>query len=401
MLSAEDNLLLTQVGKGTPCGELMRRYWMPVTVAKEISDDKPVKRVRILGEDLVLFRDGKGRLGLIPEHCPHRHASLYFGFIEDDGLRCAYHGWKFNVDGECIEQPYERANGPLMKQACQTSYPVQQLAGLIFAYLGPAPAPLLPRWEMLVRDDGIRTIVVLPPHRCNWLQAQENSLDPTHTYWLHARLFERALKNRPPEDRKPWAADLAYFDRPIESYEFELCREPAWSGIRKVRTYGGDRPQKESGHPAIFPNILVAPQGPKLTMHFRVPVDDENLAIYWLEFQANVDGSKVNQTDEDIPVSWLPDPLQPDGDYRLDHFVYQDQMAWETQGRVFDRTTELIGMGDRGIVMYRNMLKQQIQLVQEGKDPDGVIRDPGLNDMVRLSLNSELNKLAHEMAGAK
>jgi 5,5'-dehydrodivanillate O-demethylase len=398
MLSAEDNELFTRIGPGTPCGNLMRRYWMPVACASEISAEKPIKKVRVLGEDLVLFRDGQGRMGLLPERCPHRHASLYYGFAEDDGLRCAYHGWKFDVNGECIEQPYERAGGPLMKQACLKSYPVQQLAGLLFAYLGPDPVPLLPRWETLVRKDGVRDIVVLPIHHHNWLQAQENSHDPTHTFWLHARLYERALKDRP-EERKKWAADLAYFGRPIESFDFELCREESWTGIRKVRTYGGDNPEKEAGHPAIFPNILIAPQQRFLTTHFRVPIDDTHTKIYWVEFLPNEDGSITEQADEDIPVTFMDPPRRnEDEDYRLDHFVYQDQMAWETQGAIADRTTELIGAGDRGIVMYRNLLREQIAKVQAGQDPDGVIRDPALNDMIRFTFSHGQADVAKKMA---
>src|ERR1700675_4155172 len=143
MLSRDDNELLTQVGPGTPGGELLRRYWMPVGPAAEITAEKPKKRLRILGEDLVLFRDGRGRFGLLPEHCPHRHASLYFGFVEEDGVPSAYHGWKLDAAGKCLEQPFEPANSPLKAEACRRAYPVQQLAGILFAYLGPDPAPLL------------------------------------------------------------------------------------------------------------------------------------------------------------------------------------------------------------------------------------------------------------------
>lgn len=401
MLSAEDNAMLTQVGPGTPCGKLLRHYWMPVATADELKGERPVKRVRLLGENLVLFRDGQGRLGLIPERCPHRHVSLYFGFVEDDGLRCPYHGWKFDVNGNCIEQPYERPGSPLMKQACMPGYKVEQLCGLIFAYIGPDPAPLLPRWEILVRKDGIRNIVVLPVHNCNWLQAQENSHDPTHTFWLHAKLFERELKKRPVEEQKKWAPDLAYFGRPIESFDFEVCREEAWTGIRKVRTYGGDRPEKEHGHPAIFPNILIAPQAKNLTIHFRVPMDDTHTAIYWVEFQPTDDGSEIDQPDDTIPVERMEHPLQPDGEYQLHNFVYQDQMAWETQGAIADRTTEMIGAGDRGVVMYRNMLRQQIEKVQRGEEPDGVIRDPSVNDIIRFTFSSGQAQIAQELQAAK
>lgn len=399
MLSQEENRRFTEVGPGTPCGELLRRYWMPVATLSEITENKPTKRVRVLGENLVLFRDLSGQYGLLPEHCPHRHVSLYYGFVEQDGLRCPYHGWKFNAEGACIEQPYERAGSPLAKQASVRSYPVQQLAGLLFAYLGPQPAPLLPKWETLVRKDGVRDIVVLPVHNHNWMQAQENSHDPTHTFWLHAKLYERALKNHP-EEQKKWAADIAYFGRPIEATEFQLCREPAWTGIRKIRTYGGDKPEKEAGHPAIFPNILIAPQAKFITTHFRVPVDDTHTAIYWVEFLPSENGSSVEQKDEDIPVTVMDHPLQANGDYRLDHFVYQDMMAWETQGAIADRTTELIGMGDRGVVMFRNLLREQIAKVEAGEDPEGVVRNPALNNSIEFVFSSGQSQMARQIASS-
>ena len=245
MLSREDNELLTQVGPGTPGGELLRRYWMPVCPAKDVNEKEPKKRVRLLGEDLVLFRDAKGEYGLIPEQCPHRKASLYFGFLEKDGLRCPYHGWKFAPNGTCLEQPFEGDNPALRAKAKRPSYPVQQMAGVLFTYMGPLPAPLLPRWETAVRKDGTRSIVVLPRHNNNWLQAMENSCDPTHTYYLHGEMM---MHKRSAEENAK-SPDVAYFHRPIEDYDFQLCVEPGWAGIRKMRTYGGDNPEREVGHP--------------------------------------------------------------------------------------------------------------------------------------------------------
>ncbi len=378
MLSPQDNALVTQVGPGTPCGELMRRYWMPICPEAEITDAKPKKRVRMLGEDLVLFRDAAGRYGLLPEHCPHRHVSLYFGFVEPDGIRCPYHGWKFDVAGKCVEQPFEPANSPLKDEACRRSYPVQSLAGILFAYLGPEPAPLLPRWETMVREDGTRKIVVLPVHRCNWLQAQENSLDPVHTFYLHAHMLKQTRKDG------AFAESIAYFSRPIEGIDFELCVEPAWAGIRKIRTYGGEKGGTEAGHPAVFPNILVAPQGKELVMHWRVPVDDQTTYILWLEFTPTRDGADAGQADADIPVTYLLHPLGPDGEYDLSDFPGQDLMAWETQGRIFDRSTELLGTTDRGVVMMRRLLIEQIKAVGQGKEPVGVIRDPACNQQINF-----------------
>ncbi len=395
MLSPEDQELLTRVGPGTPCGELLRRYWLPICPAAELSAKNPKKRVRVLGEDLVAFRDGKGRYGLVEAQCRHRKTQLYFGFVEDDGLRCAYHGWKYDVSGQCIEQPFEPANSPLKKEACLRAYPVQQLAGILFGYMGPKPMPLLPRYESLVRTDGTREVSVLPLHNCNWLQAQENSVDTVHTYYLHGHM----LKTQGLLDDKVGG----YYYRPIEKYEFEVVEEPAWAGIRKVRHYGGDRPEKEVGHPAIFPNILLSPQGKKLVMHFRVPVDDEHTYVIWSEFTPTEDGATVRQRDEDIPVSYFTGYIRPDGSHDLTTFMCHDQMAWETQGKIYDRPSELLGVSDRGIVMLRNQLKQQILAVQAGKEPLGVVRDPKLNDSIGFKLShgqAEMARAALKAAAA-
>jgi 5,5'-dehydrodivanillate O-demethylase len=386
MLSREDQELMTRVGPGTPCGELFRRYWLPVCPASELTAQNPKKRVRILGEDLVAFRDGRGRYGLVEARCRHRKTQLYFGFVEDDGLRCAYHGWKYDVTGQCIEQPFEPTNSPLRKEACLRAYPVQQLAGILFCYMGPKPMPLLPRYETLVRQDGTREVSVLPLHKCNWLQAQENAVDTVHTYYLHGHMLklQGLLSDK----------EGGYYYRPIEKYDFEVVNEPAWSGIRKIRHYGGDRPEKERGHPAIFPNMLLVPQGTKLVMHFRVPVDDEHTYIIWSEFSPSEDGAVVHQREEDIPVNYFTDWVQPDGSYDLTTFMRHDQMAWETQGRVYDRTEELLGVSDRGIVMLRNQLKQQILAVQQGKEPLGVVRDPKLNEMINFTLSDGQARMA-------
>ncbi|MGH8059765.1 MAG: Rieske 2Fe-2S domain-containing protein, partial [Candidatus Entotheonellia bacterium] len=157
MLNVKENERLTRVGPGTPMGELMRRYWQPIAAAVELDDD-PVKPVRLLGESLVLYRDRKGRLGLIGDTCPHRRMSLLYGVPEEEGLRCAYHGWMFNKTGQCIEMPAEAPDSTFPRKVKTTAYPVEELCGLIFAYLGPEPAPLLPRWDMYVWDNVLRDI---------------------------------------------------------------------------------------------------------------------------------------------------------------------------------------------------------------------------------------------------
>jgi len=223
MLSKEENERLTQVGPGTPGGELLRRYWQPIAIASELTAEQPKKRVKVLGEELVVFRDAQGNYGCLAEHCAHRGVSLYYGFVEDCGLRCAYHGWKYSTtDGRCLEQPFEPSGSSYKDRVRQRAYPVQKLAGMLFAYMGPAPAPLLPRWDVLVREDGVRKIQTQAPLRCNWLQAQENTADTVHTYYLHGHMMKLQGINR-----------RGYFYRPIVKYEWGLC---AW-GITKTCYY--------------------------------------------------------------------------------------------------------------------------------------------------------------------
>ena len=185
MLTRDENELLTRVGRGTPCGELLRRYWHPVAAAGELTDDKPIRPVKILGEDLVVYRDKKGKYGLVGEHCPHRLASLAYGRVEVDGIRCPYHGWKYDHTGQCLEQPAEPPDSSFKDRIKHVAYPVQYLGGLLYAYLGPPPAPLLPRWDVLVWQRGKRWIVKESLIECNWLQPMENSVDPSHLFWLH------------------------------------------------------------------------------------------------------------------------------------------------------------------------------------------------------------------------
>ena len=171
MLSFEENEKFTRVGPGTPMGGLLRQYWYPVGGSEELKGHG-TKLVKILGESLVLYRDRKGRLGLIDDTCPHRRVSLLYGIPEDDGLRCPYHGWKFDHMGKCLEQPAEPAGSTFKDRVTIKAYAVEELAGLIWAYLGPQPAPLLPRWDLLVQPGVLREAgwTVIP---CNWLQCME------------------------------------------------------------------------------------------------------------------------------------------------------------------------------------------------------------------------------------
>src|SRR4051812_26241634 len=194
MLTQEQNDRLTRVGPGTPMGELLRRYWFPIVRESDL-ETEPVLAVKLLGENLALYRNDNGDLGLVAQRCPHPGASLAYGIPEENGLRCPYHGWLFSPEGQCLEQPAEPEDSTFKHRVKTPAYPVQELAGIVFAYLGPDPAPLLPRWDPLAREELVRDVgfALLP---CNWLQVQENSLDPWHVDWLHNTLTNYLLKRK-------------------------------------------------------------------------------------------------------------------------------------------------------------------------------------------------------------
>ena len=372
MITAETNERMTRVGPGTPGGEMLRRFWQPLCPAGEITPENPKKRVRIMNEDLLVFRDGEGRLACVDEHCKHRGVSLYYGFIESNGVRCPYHGWHYGNDGRCLEQPFERADSNFKNEIKLKSYPVQELGGLIFAYMGPDPqnAPLLPRWDVLVREDGKRDIRVFPVHHCNWVQVQENTADSTHTYYLHGIMDQRMGTNHP---------FAAYYRRPIVRTEFKPCE---W-GLDKVVEYGGPMPEVEIRPPLIFPNILRIPNGPTEVMHWRVPIDDRSTRVLFVCFTPSKDPAVRSPEGAPVPFVYDPEMKTPDGEYKLDSFFSQDQMALETVGEIYDRTQENLGVSDRGIVLYRKMLLDQIKRVENGQEPSvGVVRDAERNRMI-------------------
>lgn len=381
MLTVENNARLTQIGPDTPCGKLLRRYWQPLIPVGELTPDKPKKRVAILSENLVVYRSPQGEYVCHAENCAHRGCSLYYGFIENDGIRCPYHGWKYGRDGQCIEQPFEPPKSTYKDEVRQITYPVQELAGLLFVYMGPQPAPLLPRWDVLVRTDGTRKIQHRGVLSCNWLQVQENTADTVHTYYLHGHT---AFMNNLDDRIKKSAA---YYYRPIEKYDFKYCE---W-GIEKVCVYGGECPEEEVRPPLLFPNMLRIPEGNNENLHWRVPVDDTHTRIIVMCFQKAEDGAAAVQQDA-IPVEYFPSDLDENGEYKMDSFYSQDRMAWETQGPVFDRSKEHLGATDRGIVMFRRLLREQIDIVERGGEPMALVRDPDKNRIIAFTSHS-INRL--------
>jgi len=383
--TVENNELMTRVGKGTPAGELLRRYWHPIGAAVEL-DDLVTKKVRLLGEDLVLYKDKQGRFGLVEEQCPHRRASLLYGFATEHGLRCPYHGWEFNAQGKCVNQPFEKSDA-FKEKIALNGYPVEELGGMLFAYLGPLPAPLLPRLDGYVAENTIKALgyAVIP---CNWLQIVETSADPVHAEWLHGRYAEYQA------EKDGLTNHISASHAKIDFREFRY-------GMTKHRLMEGqseDSDDWKTGHPLLFPTTLAVGNGDEnrrsYAFQLRVPMDDDHTMHFWFHAYSPPEGAEVPPRllakihMHEVPFKWEDGPLK--GRFRTDHIDGQDIMAWLTQGPIADRTVENLGASDMGVMTYRRMLKREIKKVQNGEDPIGVIRDPAENE--RIDLPNEKNK---------
>lgn len=372
MLDAAVQEKLTRVGPGTPMGELLRRYWLPAAPSCEVAVGT-TRAVRLLGEDLVLYRDTLGRPGLIDERCPHRGTSLLAGCVDEFGLRCPYHGWLFDATGACRETPAEPEGSPLCQRVRARAYPVEELGGLLFAYLGPPPAPLLPRFDLFVWTGVLRDVgtALLP---CNWLQIMENSVDPCHVEWLHGHHLAhvRASQGLP--------APTHYRKRHVK-IGFDLFEY----GVIKRRVLEGGSEDDDDwrvGHPLIFPLMLRVGAHGQSRFQIRVPVDDTHTLHYWYACYRPPPGVSVPAQAE-VPsyrVPWRDEQ----GGFRLDFVDGQDIMAWVSQGAIADRTRETLGSSDRGIVLYRRLLLDQLERVRAGHDPLGVVRDPARNQVIEL-----------------
>lgn len=368
MLSPEKNRQLTEVGPGTPMGELLRRYWHPIAGASEF-DDAATRAVRVLGEDLVLYKDLRGRFGLVDRHCPHRRADLSHGMVEACGLRCNYHGWRFDETGACVEQPYEDTAHPElgMKDRIRIkAYPVEAKAGMLWAYLGPQPAPLLPDWEPFSWPNGFAQVVISEVP-CNWFQCQENSIDPVHFEWMHENWGQRLRGETGPYG--PTHLELAF-----EEFEFGFV-------------YKRIKEDTSAAHPNwTIGRVCLWPNGFFLGEHFewRVPIDDENtLSVTW-KF-TRVPKEQEPFTQAAIPT-WRGPVFDEEGRWITSHVMNQDFLAWAGQGRITDRTLEHLGQSDRGILMIRKRFFEELKAIGEGGEPKFAIRDPERNRCVELPM---------------
>jgi phenylpropionate dioxygenase-like ring-hydroxylating dioxygenase large terminal subunit len=390
MLKAEQNQLLTQTGPGTPMGELFRRHWIPALLASEVAlPDGPPVRVRLLSERMIAFRDTAGRLGLIDEFCAHRGVSLWFGRNEESGVRCAYHGWKYDTNGRCTEVPSEPVESGYCKKIKLKSYPLVERGGVIWTYMGPPETqPPPPEWEFATVPAS-QSYTSKRLQECNWLQAMEGGIDSSHVSFLHSGalntdpLFKGSVGNQYNLD------DL----RPI----FEVV-ESAGGLYIGARRNAGDGRYYWRITPWVMPCFtMVPPRGDHpVHGHFWVPIDDENCwawsfdyhpvrALSAAELAAMREGKGVH-----VKVDAAFRPLQnKDNDYLMDRdaqkaghtfsgiagFGIQDASVQESMGPIQDRTRENLVSTDNGIIMARHrLMKAAKELVAKGTLPPS--RDP-------------------------
>ncbi len=403
-MQAAHNELITRIGPGTPCGELLRRYWQPVALLDEFDPkldprmaERPLKAVRLLGQDLVLFRNADGSFGLLDRDCPHRGADLKFARHEGDGIRCPFHGWKFAADGRCLETPGEPMGSTLGQRVRQRSYPLRVQAGAIFGYLGPegSTPPELPAFDALLAPAS-HAFSFKGLWRCNWLQAFEVGMDPVHASFLHrflndedlsetyGRQFRAASQGEIDGQRWPMTRVLREFHSPEIRHE-ELA--PGHTRLTTLRLISDSLTHVRVTN-ALFPHTFVIPLSETMTItQMHVPVDDQN--TYWWSFFTSfaepLDRETMRQ--QRLAHMTLPDYIPKHGrhdDWNFDpaeqrtrtylgmgeaDINLHDQWAVESMGPIQDRTREHLGSSDKVIMAYRRALMKAIETVAEGGQP--------------------------------
>jgi nitrite reductase/ring-hydroxylating ferredoxin subunit len=381
---------LTRVGPGTPCGEYLRRYWHPVALTQDLGE-LPLP-VRILGENLVLFRDGEDRIGLVHRNCPHRRASLEFGICESRGIRCCYHGWLFDVDGTILEIPCEREDNEVARKVQATTrlgaYPVREQDGLIFAYMGPpAEKPPFPVFDMLEMD-GINRRPYKAPFECNWLQVLDAILDPVHTTFLHSQV-----------SRQQFSEGMAELGE-LKFYERDEMR------------FMGTNSRRVGDHIWIRLNELILPNftqagaafatdgtqsryfGRSAFTRWVVPVDDTNcIAFAWANFGDRADPEEYN-TDLGAELIEQGEPLIRPYEEKQRHPA--DVEAVEGMGPITEHRKENLLPCDRGISVFRRRVRRLCRELQDGKPPpqpadlgDGAIATYGCDTVLNVPADGE------------
>ncbi|MBT5051315.1 MAG: Rieske 2Fe-2S domain-containing protein [Rhodospirillaceae bacterium] len=385
MLSQEENERVTRVGPGTPMGETLRRYWMPALLAWELPEpDCPPVRIKLLGEELVAFRATDGSLGLLQEFCPHRRASLWLGRNEENGLRCVYHGWKFDVTGQCVEQMNEPE--PFCEKIRATAYPTVESGGVIWAYMGPVDKrPPDPGFEWTRMPDG-HCSVSRVREECNWLQALEGGIDTSHFTIMHRVLNSNSSGPGIQVDTPAVRGGPPTLDVDVTDYGY------AYFGIRPL----GDS-NYARGYHYVMPFTQMRPpdsDDSQVHGHFWVPMDDEN-CMAWNFYYSYGDEPMGDQTDRlrkggnaygshvDIENGfrsianrsndWMIDrqAQKTDTFTGVDGINLQDRAVQESMGRIVDRSQEHLGPADKAIIAARKLLLEAVDVVEAGGDPRG------------------------------
>src|SRR5215475_15774011 len=397
MLSAEQNDLITRIGPGTAAGALMRRYWQPAALVDELAGNRPVKALRLFGEDLVLFRDGRGRYGLVARGCPHRGTDLAYGRLEAGGLRCAFHGWLFDVTGQCMEMPAEPEGSNLCANIRQTAYPVVERSGILFAYLGPGKPPEFPRFDCFIAPNS-HTFAFKGRIDCNWLQSLEVGIDPAHTSFLHrffhdedaSKGYGKLFRDKSIDSNLPMTRIMREHPRP------QIEVEPTDYGMRIATLRNiGDSTTHVRVTNLVFPHAFVIPMSSEMTItQWHVPIDDTR--HYWYAIFTSF-GAPVNKDEmrrQRLELYELPDYIprkNKSNDYGFDpheqtHATYtgmgadinvHDQWACESMGAIQDRTREHLGQSDKAISAYRRLLRQAIDQARDGGTPMMVLDRAG------------------------
>jgi nitrite reductase/ring-hydroxylating ferredoxin subunit len=427
MMSVEQNELMTKTRLGTPAGALLRAYWQPAALTDELLGDKPLKAIRLLGQDVVLFRDDNGVLGMIDRDCPHRGADLAFGRIENGGLRCLFHGWLFDAAGKCIETPAEPAGSTLCDRVRQRSYPVRESNGIIFAYLGDGEPPAFPALDCFVAPES-HVFAFKGYLNCNWLQALEVGVDPAHASFLH-RFFEdedtggaygRQFRGASADSDMPMTMVLRDFPRP----RIEIENTEIGFRIIALRDLGAGKTHVRVTN-LLFPQAFVIPMSKDMTItQWHVPVDD--VSCYWYalftSFTAPVDKAEMRR--QRLQLYTLPDykpRLGQANDYGFDtreqlnrtytgmgeDINLHDQWAVESLGPIQDRTREHLGQSDKGVVAYRKLLLSSIRQVTRGErplmvlDPDSAARITGPGTMDGIGPTGEWESYWRDVDGRR
>lgn len=384
MLKQEDNEKVTRSGPGTPLGNLLRSYWQPAALVSEMPGERPVKAIRIMSEDLVLFKKREG-WGLISRYCAHRGVDLSYGRLEEDGIRCLYHGWLYDGQGRCVEQPAEPEHSQFLGKIRIANYPCVEKNGIIFTYMGAGDPPPFPDYDCFVAPEEY-TFAFKGLWECNWLQGLEGGIDPSHVSFLH-----RFIQEDPREMYgQQFAEEVEGTGKKLsmlvgESYRPDIEVESAEHGLR---VYALRQLTEDIKHVRVtnllFPNAFVVPFGnTKVFTQWHVPIDDENhyWFMIWYDFAEPTDKETLlKQRLEGVSLpdyrplrnrsnNWGFDPQeQKDLTYTgmgLDINVH-DQWAVESMGPIQDRTVERLGVSDRAVSANRRMLLRAIDAFAAG-----------------------------------